>query len=958
MDRFYQKGPHCKACPLCDATLVAGRWARHAQGEHADVVLVGEGPGAVETAFGEAFVGPSGELLGDVTREMNLGMVYLTNTALCSGEKDKAEAAKHCRGRLLAELQALQPRVIVALGNVAMTTLLGCPSGITKRRGIVVEMTLGRHHVPVMPTFHPAAVLRNPSWYQDLKADLTMVATMLRRPQVRITSQPLDVGFSCSDDVGAALRAAERGKYAVLDLETEGLDWTRQRILCAVLGTAQGVFILPQEVVYGSEFRRLLRDTRIAWSGHNAKFDRNFLLAQLGVEVPFKFDTMLASYLLDERGGIHGLKSIARRLYDASDWEDPIQAALRGRVPDGKGKKRRKHYGDIPTETLYRYAALDGHYQYRLTWDLAKELVRQPKLRWVFENLLMPATEALSNAEVRGAVLDLDYLGMLEPQYEARCASLARELTEMAGHTLNPRSPIQVATVVFDDLGVPEHPRYGRSTNWDNVLVHHTDVPFVKKLGEFRAQSKLLDTYIHGLLKRADANTPARVHTPVNIHGTVTGRLCVGGDTLVEAPRDLVKYPGGVPITSLHADDWVYSYTWDRRLCLRRIRWVGPTGYKHVLRVTAQDRRTGEIVCIKVTRNHLVRLFGGRWTPAGDLKVGMCLMCMVRRGIDERAKELGITLPCRWYDDLWHAQAGKEIGPTNHTVIAIEECPPEKVWDLEVEDTHTFIGNGIVLHNSSANPNLQNLPRDNKDIKRAIVASPGHLLVYADFSQTELRMLAWFSHDEWLLSMYREGRDLHGEMAAALFGEGYTGEQRTFAKRLNFGIAYGRSALAVAEDSMYDLGRTGEERYAEARRIEHEFYGRMPGVVRWKGEVYAEVVSQGYLESPVGRRRRFPYVPERDASRAALFREAVNFLPQSAASDATLLSFIRCDREGLRPILTVHDSILCDVPEGDAREASACQQAIMVGAARELYGDMVPFATEGGVGTNWGDVEH
>jgi len=616
MTNLYKKGAHCAGCPLRTGVLVPGRWARGAQGDKADVVLVGEGPGRFEVAFGKAFVGPSGELLDKVTRGLNLGNVYLTNTALCQveGDKDKAVAAKHCRERLFAELCQLQPRIIVALGNVAMMTLLSCPSGITKRRGVLHDVVLNGKRVPVMPTFHPAAVLRNPGWYTDLRADLSTVATLLEQPKIDATSRrPIDVSYTVTHDVGEVFRAAERGDYAVLDLETEGLDWTRHKILCAVIATAQGVYIVPQDVVYGEEFKRRLRESRVAWSGHNAKFDRNFVLAHLGVPLKFKFDTMLASYLLDERGGIHSLKDIARRMYDAPDWEAPIQDALKGKVTLPDGGKRNKHYGDIPRDTLFRYAAQDGHYQYKLTWDLAKQIVAQGRLRWVFENLLMPATDALSNAEVRGVQIDVDYLRKLRPEYERRCDALTRKMVDIIGHDLNPRSPVQVAKVIFDELGVPQHHRFGRSTNWNNVLMHHRDVPFVALLGDFRKADKLLSTYVKGLLKYVDAQDPPRVHTTYKIHGTVTGRL------------------------------------------------------------------------------------------------------------------------------------------------------------------------------SSEAPNMQNIPRDVKDIKRAFVASPEHLLIYADFSQIELRMLAWFSRDEWLMQVYRDGRDLHGEMAEVLFGEDYTPEQRSFAKRLNFG---------------------------------------------------------------------------------------------------------------------------------------------------------------------------
>lgn len=771
----YTKGPHCAECPLAHAPLVRGRGELDAAG-HADTVIVGEGPGRVEAAWGSAFVGPSGELLERVLREADapLGRVWLTNTHLCftDDEKVKREAAKHCHDRLLAELTELAPRLVITLGNIAAQALLGPGPGITKRRGAPTRIPLGERRVPVLPTVHPAYVLRSPGAYPDLLADFRKAVELYRGVSAGQEAAPREVPYTLTEDYRAVLDEAARHPYAVLDLETSGLDYTRDRILCAVVAAGSRIWVIPGPVLYTGGFRRALRACPARWSAHNAKFDRNFLLAHLGVALEVRFDTMLASYLLDERSGRHGVKEIAARRYGAPDWEAPVREHLRAR--------RTHDYGTLPSTLLYRYAALDGYYQHRLTGDLARELAREPGLTRVFKRLLLPAAEALSNAEVRGVLIDRAQLGRLDPQYAARCEALERDLCQLAGHTLNPRSAQQVAQVIFDELGIPEHHRFGRSTNWDQVLVHHRQVPFVRVLGEYREQHKVLSTYVRGIAKRLGAD--GRVHTNFNLHTTVTGRL------------------------------------------------------------------------------------------------------------------------------------------------------------------------------SSTDPNLQNQPRDDPEYKKIFRASPGNLITYCDLSQVELRMIAWFSQDPWLLECYRAGRDLHGEMAAAVIDPHYTSEQRTFAKRLNFGLAYGLSVLSLAEDSMYDLGPTPQARLAEAARIEREYYARIHRVLEWKEEVYAQVLSRGYLETPLGRRRRFPYVPEQGAARRALFREAVNFLPQSAASDATLLAFVRCERAGLQPIITVHDSILCDVPAVDARDALATQHRIMVETAEELYGDLLPFAADGGLGPSWGDI--
>jgi DNA polymerase I-like protein with 3'-5' exonuclease and polymerase domains len=116
------------------------------------------------------------------------------------------------------------------------------------------------------------------------------------------------------------------------------------------------------------------------------------------------------------------------------------------------------------------------------------------------------------------------------------------------------------------------------------------------------------------------------------------------------------------------------------------------------------------------------------------------------------------------------------------------------------------------------------------------------------------------------------------------------------------------------------------------------------------------VEVQQWVESPLGRRRRFPIIPGDNAGTQKVFREAVNFIPQSMASDITTMAFVRLSKTGLNPLISVHDSILCEVSEEQAEAALAQLVLIMQDTGKELYGTKVKFTAEPSMGKKWSDL--
>jgi DNA polymerase I len=260
---------------------------------------------------------------------------------------------------------------------------------------------------------------------------------------------------------------------------------------------------------------------------------------------------------------------------------------------------------------------------------------------------------------------------------------------------------------------------------------------------------------------------------------------------------------------------------------------------------------------------------------------------------------------------------------------------------------------------SSSSPNLQNIPEDPDNpwavtIKNFFVASSGMTFIYLDYKQVELAMLAFLSQDPWLKSVYIEGRDLHDETAEAIFGEGFTQKQRVFAKGINFGLAYGRSADAIAADT-----NLGDFSLAEAQLFAQNYFDRIPRVVEFIEQTHRHVDSTGYVELPSGRRRRFP-IRTRETL-VSIHNEAMNFLCQGGSADIMLKALIYGDRrlEGRAyQLLSVHDSLLIEAPVETADEIKEVAARFMMEAAMDLYGDEVPFRVEAAWGDKWGSLKH
>jgi DNA polymerase-1 len=252
-------------------------------------------------------------------------------------------------------------------------------------------------------------------------------------------------------------------------------------------------------------------------------------------------------------------------------------------------------------------------------------------------------------------------------------------------------------------------------------------------------------------------------------------------------------------------------------------------------------------------------------------------------------------------------------------------------------------------------------------IRECFAARPGYTLVAGDFSQAELRWMGWFAQEPFLYEVYENDRDLHSEVAAAMFGLDFTKEHRIQTKMFNFAYAYGGTEYSFAADAALPIEK--------ARAWVRQYNQLMPRAAAWKKETWDLVRAQGWLRTPTGRRRRFSLItPDKQHE---THNQAINFPVQSISSDVTLMAFTNLceyfrkmgwDAHG---VLFLHDGIYFEVKNDPVlvKKVGAKVREVMLSTAdyvqkgagerfEEYRGfKYMPFKVDIDSGPNWGSLK-
>ena len=258
---------------------------------------------------------------------------------------------------------------------------------------------------------------------------------------------------------------------------------------------------------------------------------------------------------------------------------------------------------------------------------------------------------------------------------------------------------------------------------------------------------------------------------------------------------------------------------------------------------------------------------------------------------------------------------------------------------------------------SSSDPNLQNIPirtEIGRQIRDAFVAEPGHVLLAADYSQIELRILAHVANLAEMKQAFADGIDIHSMTASEMFGvplAEMTPEIRRNAKAINFGIIYGISAFGLAKN--IGVSRT------EAGEFTKQYFEKFPGIKAYMDAAKEEARQYGYVTTILGRKCHISGIRDRNqASRAFAERQAINAPIQGAAADIMRRAMIKVPAavetvEGARMLLQVHDELVFEVPEGNADALAKAIKPVMENAHRPACEISVPLVVETGAAKNW-----
>lgn len=288
-------------------------------------------------------------------------------------------------------------------------------------------------------------------------------------------------------------------------------------------------------------------------------------------------------------------------------------------------------------------------------------------------------------------------------------------------------------------------------------------------------------------------------------------------------------------------------------------------------------------------------------------------------------------------------------------LVGLGECIHPKTGRVHTSFNQTGTATGRL---SSSAPNLQNIPirtELGRRIRSAFVAEAGNVLISADYSQVELRILAHLCGDETMIAAFAADRDIHRIVAAEVFGvpvEAVTPEQRSRAKTVNFGIIYGQTAFGLAKTLR--IGR------AEAKQFIDSYRARFGRIQEFLAECVAQAKANGWVETLAGRRRRIEGFDSKNPQRRALAeRLAINSVVQGSAADLIKIAMINIHRRlddekrQARMLLQIHDELLFETPAADVEADSAIIACEMTGAMRLK----IPLKVDLGIGPNWRDAK-
>ncbi len=487
------------------------------------IYLIGEAPGATEELKGKPFCGGAGWELDKILKAAGIERkeCYIDNVmqerpknndfSIFYEDKAKTKPTRILQegyNRISRLVLENRPNVVCALGNEALQALTG-KKAITKWRGSI----LGCHGIKVIPTIHPAMVMRQYEFFPTTVFDMTRVKEESRTPDWPQAYADDFLTNPSFEKIMETLELLHKERYVCFDIETAqnqivclGFGWSKTNALCIpIFFGGNSWWTSEQELAIVKSIKRLFMNTSVNFIAQNAQYDMIYLADKWGVEVPnLWLDTMIAFHCVypELPKGLDFLSSIyTHRPYHKDD-------AHNNPGPDG----------------MWHYNCLDTVVTWEAAMAIHKELEEFGTLDF-YNNYSHKLITPLIKMQRHGLKIDVDYRAKLDAKLEADIIRLQAKVDEAVGHPLNVNSPLQMKNFLYKELGLPEQTKRktGSVTADEDALAKLAKQfpnPLFEIILEIRHIRKVLSTYV-----RATLDEDNRMRTSYVITGTTTGRL-------------------------------------------------------------------------------------------------------------------------------------------------------------------------------------------------------------------------------------------------------------------------------------------------------------------------------------------------------------------------------------------------------------------------------------------------
>lgn len=556
----------CNKCALCSKrrSPVYGRGLKNA-----DLAVVGESPDKLGVELDDVFIGEAGGLLNWMLQKSGLlkqgvdrySKMYITNVLKCYPARDDlsdsiditVDMKATCRPLLSAELRAVKPKYIIALGSHAIQTLSNnYRVNITDCAGYWEYN--GEYDAWVMPILHPAYVLRNWGATSRVLNDFRSVSLAIKDGGVT----PYSLGdYSYVTNVQQAkalFSELESSRFFIFDLETTALEYWKEgeEILGVSFSTQPGkaawlpfyktgehgrqAFWSPRQFTYlFGRLKKVMEDKAIKKGGQNVKFDILWLRSKGIVVRGVAWDTMQVHHIIDENTPADLTYLNVYYRTGLPNYAQTIAQYL----------NKEKKYEYVPSDILAKYAAADADGPFRIFSKQRK--IASPAQIKLYRTLGAATSKFAAEMEYRGALVDVPRISVLEAEYEEKIDVKGKVLAKIVkAKSFNAGSPQQVGALLFDTLKLPvikKTKAKKRSVDKETMEELRRKFPskvrVIKIIGlieEIRKMKKMKSTYLTGFRKLVDKNN--RLHTSYHTTGTVTTRLASSKPNLQNIPRD------------------------------------------------------------------------------------------------------------------------------------------------------------------------------------------------------------------------------------------------------------------------------------------------------------------------------------------------------------------------------------------------------------------------------------